>query len=441
MMFFTTYEVKNVEVRGNAKYSEEEVKAMVLKGPFAGNSVLAPFFCSKKESDGTYLVDSWNVTRLSKDSIAINFYEKKPVGSIRYLDSYVYFDRKGTFVGSSLDCDESIPFFDGITVHQVTYDEKLPVKGTDVLNTAGTLATIFQKGDRLPDFVQFDDKNQVSLVFDDITAYFGKNENLDDKVTRTLAILPKLEGKKGILHLESVSENNKTITFEETGESSPDAQVEEEWEGGYDASGNYTGDGEYNEKGKYVGAKPLSDLENAIENWAGGYDGEGDYTGSGEYDEQGNYAGAMPDEDSFAALGSYRGGYTEDGRFTWTGEFDRHGNYVGPDTSSDGESSGNSIDSYFSSDSETGSEENSISETTDGSASEGSENSDGNDPDSESSSESGHGYDDASYDDISYDDSYDYDSYDYESYDEGSSEDGGIYDEAYYDALYEGIYW
>ncbi len=217
MVLFTTYEVKSVEVRGNTKYSDDEVKSMVLNRPFANNSILAPLLCKNDGSRDTYLVDSWSVTRLSRDSIAINFNEKKPVGCIRYLDSYVYFDRNGVFVDASFAREEEIPYFSGIVAQQVAMDEKLPVKGSEVLGTAVTLATIFQKDDRLPDYVRFNDKKQVDLVYGDVTVSLGKNENLEDKIARVLAILPKIEDKEGILHVESVTENSKLITFEETG--------------------------------------------------------------------------------------------------------------------------------------------------------------------------------------------------------------------------------
>ena len=69
MVFFTTYEVKSVEIHGNTKYSDEEVKDMVLSGPFAGNTVLAPIFCSEREVEDRYLVDGWTVTQLSNDTL------------------------------------------------------------------------------------------------------------------------------------------------------------------------------------------------------------------------------------------------------------------------------------------------------------------------------------------------------------------------------------
>lgn len=295
VVFFTYYKVDSVQVRGTTHYSDEEVKKMVLRGPLASNSVLAPMIYSTTDTDDVAFVDAFKVTQINRNTICISVKEKKPVGCIHYLDSYVFFDRNGIFVEGSKIRDESVPYFDGIQVNSVVMDEKLDIKGDSVLNTAVALSTIFQKNEMIPDHIQFDSSYSISLIYGDITVQLGKDENLEEKMNRVIAILPKLTGKKGILHMESVSTD--TNTFEEEKE----PVTAENWNGGYDEQGNYTGDGEYDENGNYVGARPRTALDEAIENWNGGYDGEGDYTGEGEYDADGNYVGPKPTQESLDA--------------------------------------------------------------------------------------------------------------------------------------------
>lgn len=295
VVFFTYYKVDSVQVRGTTHYSDEEVKKMVLRGPLASNSVLAPMIYSTTDTDDVAFVDAFKVTQINRNTICISVKEKKPVGCIHYLDSYVFFDRNGIFVEGSKTRDESVPYFDGIQVNSVVMDEKLDIKGDSVLNTAVALSTIFQKNEMIPDHIQFDSSYSISLIYGDITVQLGKDEDLEEKMTRVIAILPKLTGKKGILHMESVSTD--TNTFEEEKE----PVTAENWNGGYDEQGNYTGDGEYDENGNYVGARPRTALDEAIENWNGGYDEEGDYIGEGEYDAEGNYVGPKPTQESLDA--------------------------------------------------------------------------------------------------------------------------------------------
>ena len=362
IFFFTYYQVDEVQVMGSSHYSEKQIKKMVLRGPMASNSILAPIIYTKKNTKDVPFVEGYTVTRLNRHTICVSVKEKDIVGCIPYLDSYIYFDRNGTFIESSTERNEKIPFFDGIKVKHVIYNEELPIKDKTVMNTAVALSTIFQKNDKIPDHIEFSDDGQISLLYGDITVKLGKDEYLEDKMTRILAILPLISDKKGILHAENVNDNSKMITLEQEKDETSDSS--ETWTGGYDEEGNYTGEGEYDENGNYVGAKPQTDLEYALSNWVGGYDEEGDYTGSGEYDANMNYVGPAPTEESMAANGDWKGGYREDGSYDGVSEYDRDGNYVGSvedaQNSDEADSSGTSEDGGAS-----GNESNSDSTDTD----------------------------------------------------------------------------
>ena len=333
IIFFSYYKVDSVEIRGTSHYTDEEVKNMVLRGPMASNSVLAPLIYSTTNTDDIAYVDAFKVTQLNRNTICISVKEKKAVGCIRYLDSYIYFDRNGIFVEGSQNRDETVPYFDGIQVNSIVMDEKLDIRGDTVLNTAVALSTIFQKNDMIPDHIQFDSSYSISLIYGDVTVQLGKDVDLEEKMNRVIAILPQIQGKKGILHMESVATDSNT--FEEEQEEVTAGN----WNGGYDEEGNYTGDGEYDEDGNYVGAKPKTALEEAIENWNGGYDEEGDYTGAGEYDESGNYVGAKPTQESLDAADDESGDGSGDENSTDSQWSDTSGDGA-DDTSYDESSSG-----------------------------------------------------------------------------------------------------
>lgn len=416
IFFFTYFKVRTVEVMGSSHYSEEEIKEMILQGPMAYNSVLAPIVCSKDDTGDIPFVEGFRVKQMNRNTIVISVKEKKPVGCIPYLDSYIYFDRNGIFIESSRERAEKVPYFDGIQVDNVIMNEKLPIKGKTILNTAVALSTIFQKNDMLPDHIAFDESNQISLVYGDITVQLGEDKNLEDKMAKVFSILPMISGKKGVLHLESVTDSGKP-TFEETaGEITA-----ENWNGGYDENGEYTGYGEYDENGKHVGPKPKTELDYALENWVGGYDEEGDYTGYGEYDENLNYVGSAPTQEELDANGDWKGGYNESGGYNKTGEYDRQGNYVGPKP----ESSGNS-------DSDDSDYQDTEEETYD----EDSYGGDYYDNDSDDGYYDGYyddSYDDSYYDDGYYDDGYSDDGYYDDGYYDDGSYDDGWYDDSYYE--------
>ncbi|MDO4519285.1 MAG: cell division protein FtsQ/DivIB [Eubacteriales bacterium] len=252
IVFFSYYKVEHIEVMASTHYSEEEIKKLVLKGPFRSNSVLAPIFCSKSNTEEVAFVEGYSVKQINRNTIAVSIKEKHPVGCIPYLDSYVYFDRSGIFIEGSKTRVESVPYFDGIEVNKVVMDEKISFKNKTILNTAVALSTIFQKNELIPDHIVFDANNQISLIYDDITVILGADEQLENKMARIIAIFPSLKGKKGTLHAENIRDKDTTLTFEEYKE----PVTYENWTGGYDENGDYDGIGEYDEQGNHVGARP-----------------------------------------------------------------------------------------------------------------------------------------------------------------------------------------
>ena len=77
IVFFSYYKVDTVEVRGTSHYTDEEVKNMVLRGPMASNSVLAPLLYSTTNTEDIAYVDAFKVTQLNRNTICISVKEKK----------------------------------------------------------------------------------------------------------------------------------------------------------------------------------------------------------------------------------------------------------------------------------------------------------------------------------------------------------------------------
>lgn len=246
--FYDYYRVESVEVLSEGRYSEDEVRAMVLKGFAAQNSFLAPRFLSQEGITTIPFVESLRVTSLARDKIALIVIEKKPVGCLQYLGSYIYFDRNGIFIEGQWEREPYIPYFSTLHVNKVVRGERLDMKGrSTVLSAAVTLSSFMTKNQMEVDSVEFDENYHFYFRVDKIQVNLGTTDLLDEKLSRVREVLPKLAGKSGILHAEIVTDNNKNLSFENLYVS------EAEYPGGYEADGEYTGTGYYDEKGVYIG--------------------------------------------------------------------------------------------------------------------------------------------------------------------------------------------
>lgn len=217
LWFWFFFKVQDVEVAGSTHYSKEQIKDIVLKGPLAENSVLAPLLCSRENTGEISFIDAVEVSYINPNEVLITVKEKQSIGCVRYLDCYVYFDREGIAIESSVKRDEEILYFEGMEPDFVCLNQPLSVSSEQFLDAAISLSQMIESGSRHPDNIRFDEKSMLTLTYGTIQVKLGKNQYLDDKMARMEAILPQIEGQKGTLHLENITSEKKIITFENDG--------------------------------------------------------------------------------------------------------------------------------------------------------------------------------------------------------------------------------
>ena len=76
---------------------------------------------------------------------------------------------------------------------------------------------MLKKYEQVPDNIKYGEEGSYTLQYGEIKVLIGSAQNLNEKIVRLSHVLPKLEGQKGTLHLESWTENTTDITFEKAG--------------------------------------------------------------------------------------------------------------------------------------------------------------------------------------------------------------------------------
>lgn len=208
------YKIKNVYVDGNVHYTDEEIMNIVMDGTFGDNSLFLSMKYKNKGIDDIPFVQTMDVAILSPDTIRITVYEKSLAGYVEYLGNYMYFDKDGTIVESSTSKTAGIPQVTGLSFDYVVMYEPLPVEEREVFETILDMTQLLNKYSLSADRLYFDSDYEMTIYFADVKAAVGSGENIDEKVMLLQSILPDLEGKSGIIHLESYTEDTKNVTFE-----------------------------------------------------------------------------------------------------------------------------------------------------------------------------------------------------------------------------------
>ncbi len=207
--------VTNIYVNGNTHYTNEEIIDRVITDGLSRNSLYLSFKYRDKSIENIPFVEKMDVDIISPDTIRINVYEKSIAGYIAYLGHYMYFDRDGIVVESSLEPSDSVPQVLGLNFNYVILYEKLPVDNEKVFSEILDITQLLDKYQLNADKILFDNEYNVYLYFDGVEVSLGTSNYIDEKIIQLQYILPNLDGKNGILEMKDFDEDTKNVTFEE----------------------------------------------------------------------------------------------------------------------------------------------------------------------------------------------------------------------------------
>ena len=209
-----TYTVKNVYVEGNVHYTEEEIRDIVMDGPLGDNSLFLSFRYKNRGIENVPFVDVMDVDILAPDTIKIIVYEKTLTGYVKYLDTYMYFDKDGDVVESSGVRTVGVPQITGLTFDHVVLGEKLPVEDGEVFDSILTITRLLKKYELAADRIYFSKAGDITIYFGAIKVAVGRElTDLEDKLRLLPQLLQNLEGKEGTLRMENLAADSGRYVF------------------------------------------------------------------------------------------------------------------------------------------------------------------------------------------------------------------------------------
>ena len=202
------------KVIGNTHYTEDQVLQMVFSDSWDTNSFYQLVREHTKSHKTLPFVEKYELHWLSPLSIEVIVYEKNVVGYVDYMSSHMYFDKDGIVVESSTEKTEGIPLVTGLSFDHVVLYESLPVENSDIFKAILSITQLVNKYNLSVDRIYFGTDDTLTLYFGDVRVALGEATDLDEKLMKLQYILPELEGKSGVLRMESYTEETKNISFE-----------------------------------------------------------------------------------------------------------------------------------------------------------------------------------------------------------------------------------
>ncbi|MGN0383886.1 MAG: cell division protein FtsQ/DivIB [Eubacterium sp.] len=206
LAFFMIFKIENIDVTGNEKYTDEEIKDYIFENNYERNTVLFFFentFGKKKE---IAFVEDYDIEIESYNSVKITVYEKSIVGYIEYMGNNMYFDKDGMVVESSTEILDNIPKVTGMTFDYIVLYEKLPVENEKVFSLLLDVTQTLEKYALKVDKIYISDKLETTLYIDNVKVELG-NSDINEKMVTLNDLYTNLEGYSGTLDMKELAED------------------------------------------------------------------------------------------------------------------------------------------------------------------------------------------------------------------------------------------
>ena len=206
--------ITTVTVSGSTRYSPQQMEDYLFQDTWDRNFLVCYLKDHFKPHRQIPFVEDYRLVFHGPFHVEVIVYEKSVVGYVSCMSSYMYFDKDGTIVEVSDTKTQGIPQVTGIEFDHVILYEPLPVENQKVFQDILSITQLLTKYDIAAEKIYFNESFEMTLYFGNARVRLGSGDNIEEKIMRLKTILPDIEGKSGVLHLENYQQGDENITFQ-----------------------------------------------------------------------------------------------------------------------------------------------------------------------------------------------------------------------------------
>lgn len=208
--------ITRIQVIGNKTYTAEQVEDMVFPGVWDKSTVVCLLKDRFQKHKELPFIQDYDIQLTGPFSCDLVVYEKSIVGCIRYMSSYMYFDKDGVIVENAEEHLAGVPEITGLQFGHIVLNEPLPVADQRIFNEVMNITQQLGQYGIASERIAFDSIQNVTVtVGGGIDVQLGPSEHMDEKLAVLQDMLPELtaRGLAGTLDLTNYSDDNsKQIT-------------------------------------------------------------------------------------------------------------------------------------------------------------------------------------------------------------------------------------
>lgn len=206
------FHVQGIEVTGNTYSNKEELLSVLEEDPNTSNALYLLWKVNSGSYHKPFYLEKVRAKLEAPWKVELAVTERALMGCAASKQGYVFFDEEGYVLKMDYEMIDDIPVIEGIDVSKAELYTKLEGDYEHLFRSVSQLTAQLRKMELNPDRIVWED-DSLNVYFAKVCVRFGKS-SYEEKVLQYTAIMDKLEGEDGILHLEHYGDTNKSISFE-----------------------------------------------------------------------------------------------------------------------------------------------------------------------------------------------------------------------------------
>lgn len=207
---YVAFRVDVIEYEGNTHYSDEEMSDYLFNGT-TPNSLI--YFLFGNTNIEIPFIQKYDVEIKWPNKFYISVYEKPIIGYVKYMGSYMYFDKDGIVVESSTELIDTVPEVQGLEYSSIVLNKKIEVADASIFDKILELAQGFDKYDLDVDSIQFDSEGNIYVNIGSVKVAMGNTDDYSERLFELKQLYSKLNGLSGTLYLDEFDGSSDTIIF------------------------------------------------------------------------------------------------------------------------------------------------------------------------------------------------------------------------------------
>lgn len=211
---YNSFRLETVSMEGLTRYTEEEFRKR-LESNFL--MTMTPIFAisDRIEQKEIPFIETYEIFYVNEHTARVIVHEKRITGCVLIMGRYMYFDKDGIVVESSIERIEGIPMVTGLEFKEIALYKKLQIQKQGLYNTILQLTRLIEKNGIFVQEISFDSNYEVTLFCDGIVVELGKKENYDETLNALQGILQNVQARTGSLDMRNYSKDNEDVILKQ----------------------------------------------------------------------------------------------------------------------------------------------------------------------------------------------------------------------------------